>query len=274
MGRSHKKISLERSKYTNKAWLTDGEGKRITKRFKINTKTSIGKFVVLETSKGTIVYHRHQQDILYNGLGSKSKLLSVYVNKVAKNIYVVRKGLYDYWLYNAEGELMCGDRLDNVIPTSSGLIAVRKNGLWGFWGDDGKWVFEPKFHTISEFYENGYCIVGIALGTKIDIIDKLGNFVLEPLCYQAARFIKTDLLIVTNQGRHGVINLNGEQIVSPEYDTITFKHNFFIVQKGNKFGIIDTEGQQIFECIYSSIEEKDGGFVIHTKNEAIELSFN
>ena len=255
MGKSHKKISLERSKYTNKAWLADSEGKRITKKFKINTKASIGKFVVLETSKGTIVYHRHQQDIIYNGLRLESKSPLVNVNKITENIYVLRRGIYDYYLYNAAGELLCRDRLDNVIPTNSELIAIRMCGLWGFLGADEKWVVEPKFHTISEFYKNDYCVVGMDLGTKIAVIDKLGNFVLEPVYYQAARFIKTDLLIVTNQGKHGVMNLNGELIVSLEYDTITLKHDFFIVQKGNKFGIIDIEGRKILECIYSSIEE-------------------
>ena len=272
MGRSHKKILLERSKYTNKAWLTNADGKRITKKFKINTKASIGRFVILETSKGIIVYHRHQQDILYNGLRSKSRF--VYVNKIRENIYVLRLGVSDYYLYNEQGELLCRDRLDNVMPTNSGLIAIRMNSLWGFLGVDQRWVFEPKFHTISEFYENGYCIVGIDLSTKIAVIDKLGNFVLEPLCYQAARFIKTDLLIVTNQGKHGIINLNGELIVSPEYDSITLKHNFFIVQRGNKSGIIDIEGRQIFECIYSSIEDREDRFIIHTKNEVLEFSFN
>lgn len=76
-----------------------------------------------------------------------------------------------------------GDRVGTyeVRPLRDGLRAVRKDGKWGFIDAAGTMKIPPKFNYVSDFSE-GHAWVTVTVGTdyKIGMIDRSGNFTIEP----------------------------------------------------------------------------------------------
>ena len=274
MGKNHKKILLVRSKFTKRAWLTDVVGNRLTPKFKIVRKINLGRFVTLYTTKGTIIYHRHIPQLLYNGVGLNINSYIPRIEKLAKNIYVIKFNYNKSDLFDGNGNKLFEYGFENVINTNNNVIIVRKDGLWGMIDEDLNWIVKPSFSALSEFDVKGYCIVGLEQNSKIAVIDKSGNYILKPVCYQAAHFCNSDLLIVSNNGKHGVINLKGDVLVPAEFDLIVLKHGYFIVQENAKYGIVDLQGNIIVQCICSAINEEQDRFIIHTPIQVLELAFN
>jgi len=81
-----------------------------------------------------------------------------------------------------------------------------------------------------------------------------------------------DVLKVKQNGKYGLINLKGKNVLSCEYDDIyTLKgiENSLIVEKNEKVGLVDNNGRVIIETIYEEINplgtENLDGYI--TKNE-------
>ena len=273
MGKNRKKILLVRSKYTKKAWLTNMVGKRITPKFKIIRKINLGKFVTLYTTKGVFIYHRHVLELLYTGTDVTIQSNIPKIEKLTENIYVIKFNCTKSCLFDSNGNKLYDYDFENAINTNADVIIVRRNGLWGVIDKKLNWVVEPSFSAVSEFNSQGYCIVGLDRNTKIAIIDKLGNYILEPVSYQAAHFCTPDLLIVSRMGKHGVINLKADVIVPAEFDLVVLKHGYIIVQVDGKYGIADIQGNVIIPCICSTVNEQQDKFIIHTPEQVLELEF-
>lgn len=81
-----------------------------------------------------------------------------------------------------------------------------------------------------------------------------------------------NVLKVKKDGKYGLINLNGKNLLNCEYDDIyTLKgiENSLIIQKNNKIGLADNSGRVITETIYTEIKplgaEALDGYIV--KNE-------
>lgn len=78
-----------------------------------------------------------------------------------------------------------------------------------------------------------------------------------------------NVLKVQKDGKYGLINLTGKQVVSMEYDEITAisgVENSFKVQKDGKYGIVDNEGKIVIEPQYADIDvlgkDNKSGFIV------------
>lgn len=81
--------------------------------------------------------------------------------------------------------------------------------------------------------------------------------------------ILNGLLVVTkeaNSSEYGVIDLQGNTIIEPKYDNITYIPEIgdFLVTSNSKVGIISAKRETILEIVYDSIEfmDKDAGLYI------------
>jgi hypothetical protein len=82
----------------------------------------------------------------------------------------------DKWFYvNRTGEILTVDT-DAFFDFSEGLAEGEKNGLRGFFNNEGIWVIEPKFQDAKKF-KDGYA--SVKFNNKWGVIDKTGNWVIE-----------------------------------------------------------------------------------------------
>ena len=72
-----------------------------------------------------------------------------------------------------------------------------------------------------------------------------------------------DLALVELNGKRGMIDRNGEEIIDVIYDEIIYTEQSIIsVKLNNKVGILNDKGQVLVPIIYDKIRDKKGEFVI------------
>ena len=88
------------------------------------------------------------------------------------------------------------------------------------------------------------------------------------------------VLTYKENGKYGLINLEGEQITKPVYDeisSINYKEGTFLVKQNELEGIINMKGKVIIKCEYESVtsdnyysengNKKQAGFIVSKKTE-------
>ena len=100
---------------------------------------------------------------------------------------------------------------------------------------------------------------------KIEVIqntDKSGNLIYEQ-----------NVLKVQKDGKYGLIDFDGKEVISMDYQDITAIsgiENSFKVKKDNKCGIVDSDGKTVIQAQYSDIDilgkDNKSGFIVKNDN--------
>ena len=73
-------------------------------------------------------------------------------------------------------------------------------------------------------------------------------------------FYKGFALVMLN-GKFGLVNTKGEEVVPPKYDDVNdFYHGFARVQLNGKYGFVNTEGVEIVPPMYDDVWNFNDGF--------------
>ena len=254
-------VKCVNSKFTRKSWIEDSNSKRITPKFMVFNKKRVDKFVILSTDYGVIIYHKELNYLLYFNNRIKE---DVYFTKIDDNIYNMeiyeKENKWFSRLYNDEG-LLLTDEFEKLRMLKNGLIAAKKNGLWGFVDDNLNEVIPCIYKYVEDFTKFGFAIV-ILQDDKRAVIDIEGNYILKPTNYSCIKALSYSFLQVQEGNRCGIINLAGNVIVPLVYNDVWLENNYFMVRLGKKYGLIGLDGTIIFECIYSEIIETPDKFVV------------
>lgn len=111
---------------------------------------------------------------------------------------------------NEQGQYVIGPWTNSYFGEySEGLMAVRRNGKFGFLNSDGEVKIDFKFSGASAFSE-GLCAVGVRTqGLKYGFIDTQGEIVIEPEFDRALDF-HGGLAAVQKDGKWGFIDRSGK----------------------------------------------------------------
>ena len=90
--------------------------------------------------------------------------------------------------------------------------------------------------------------------------------------YDGIPFEKT-VLKFKKDGKYGLINFDGKEVIPTEYDEITVIpqiENSFKVKKDSKYGIVDSDGKTVIQAQYADIDvlgkDNKSGFIVKTDN--------
>lgn len=192
--------------------------------------------------------------------------------------------------------------------TSESYFSVYKDNKWGVINSAGNYVIEPSYAemivvpnkktgifivTYDTDYENGTYKTKILNEKneeifkgydKIEAItnkDKNGNLLYEE-----------NVLKVQKDGKFGLINLKGKEILKTEYEEITAIsgiENSFKIKKDGKCGIVDNEGKIVVDAKYADIDvlgkDNKSGFIVkedsgksgiidYSKNQILEAKYD
>ncbi|MBR3163128.1 MAG: WG repeat-containing protein [Clostridia bacterium] len=172
--------------------------------------------------------------------------------------------------------------------TSASYYALYTDNKWGIIDNTGKEVISPSYQEMIKVPNNKkdvfLCTYDInnetgeyktkALNSKneeifteyskieaIENVDKNNNL-----------WYEENVLKVEKDGKYGLIDLTGKQVLPCEYENITVVagiKNSIKVQKDGKYGLVTTEGTTVLETIYKDIlgiedDYKNGYIVIGT----------
>ena len=187
----------------------------------------------------------------------------------------------------------------NIIKDSGKNVEVKiysyytayENGKFGVINSDGEIVIEPSYDEIVLIPNNSkpifICVYDIndAEGTyktkainekneeilngydKIEVIDNYDS--------KQNVWYEDNVLRVSKNGKYGIVNFDGQEVLPCEYDEITalkgVKSNF-IVKKGNNVGLVNEVGQTIVNTEYKNVialkdEYKSEYIIVNTENK-------
>lgn len=144
---------------------------------------------------------------------------------------------------NKKGETVLTPPSKNVTDFSDGLAAVKMDGKWGFMGQNGNIVIQPRFDEIDVTTSNANSVRPFSEGMaafsdengKWGFMDKKGNTVVEPKYPIAFSFSEGLAFVGFNNGYK-----NGAPIVK-EYGNTSYS-----LDTVSMFGCIDKQGKLVF----------------------------
>ena len=156
----------------------------------------------------------------------------------------------------------CAKTTDSAF--SQGMIAVQKDGLWGFVDESGEIVIDCKYDAVTPFVGK---YAAVELGSRAFLIDADGNDTGIELGSYSVIPNKDGSRIVAqnkNTGYYGVINTDsGEWVISAIYDEIGFTEGgLTVVAIGEKYGLFNAEGAEICPVEYDMLSVGDNGVII------------
>ena len=157
---------------------------------------------------------------------------------------------------------------DDVNHFNEGIVAVKKDGKWGYKNTKCELIVECKFDDVCQFNEG---FAAVKKDGKWGYINTKGEQIVE--CkFDGARDFHEGFADVKKDGRWGYINTKGEQIIERKFDdAYGFNEGFALVEKDGKYGYINTKGYPvIFDKSKNEIEVFDK--VIDRSNNTFYLS--
>lgn len=169
--------------------------------------------------------------------------------------------------------------------TSQSYFASYKDNKWGVIDSSGKNVIDPSYAemiiipdsktdiflcTYDVNYETGEYKTKALNSKNEEIFTEYQKIEAIPNSDENYNlWYEQDVLKFMQDGKWGIINFKGKELVKPEYDSINAVKgikNAYLVQKENKYGIVDDEGNTILEPIYTEItnlgKDNKSGYIV------------
>lgn len=180
----------------------------------------------------------------------------------------------------------------NIVKNSGEKVEVKnysyytayENGKFGVINNDGETVIEPSYDEMISIPNSSkpifICTYDVddvngtyktkainekneEILTGYDTIEAIDNYDSKQNIWY-----EDNVLRVSKDGKYGIINFNGEEVLACEYDEITALKGVtsnFIVKKDDKVGLVNEKGQTIIDTEYKNILTLEEGY----KNEYI-----
>lgn len=135
----------------------------------------------------------------------------------------LKRGFFDY----NTGKPLTKPIYDKAWNFYEGIGAVEENGYISFLNTDFKPAFSQKFKVVRASddwpeairFRNGQCLLALT-PDSIGVIDRQGNWILEPEYQMISELSADSCRIVKRNGFAGVVNYKGSILIEPIYDAI------------------------------------------------------
>jgi hypothetical protein len=108
-----------------------------------------------------------------------------------------------------------------------------------------------KYDYIYDFHRE---VAVVLLNKKAGVINRECEEIIPPDKYDFIfSFNSNNLAHVILNGKNGVIDINGNEILSIDYDSIFIQDEYITVTLNKKEGLFDINGMQLIPCIYDSM---------------------
>ncbi|MEL6655969.1 MAG: WG repeat-containing protein [Bacteroidota bacterium] len=199
---------------------------------------------------------------------------------------VKRKGLWGFVDRNGNEVISC--RFKAVKDFSEGKAAARIGNRWGFidgdgdpvipfqyeeagnfrdglaWVDNGEgvgfindrqaFIIPPNYNHAFDFQEG---VARVVVDQEYGLIDREGRYIVKPRFADISTFDQYELAVVRygkDQGRYGLINLEGQLITTVDYRAIgPFSEGLASAKTRQGTGFINTDGKLIIEDKYAKV---------------------
>ena len=159
------------------------------------------------------------------------------------------------------GEVVIPAQYDKAWVFSEGLACVYDKGMLHFIDHNGKSSVGKEFpytERIDDYcFHNGLCSM-LGDNNRIGLIDKQGNWVVDPVYYQMAYDTKGFWLVQDREWNYGLLDVKGQMLLPIEYDNITVHHEdscIFVRRLDHLNQVLDFECNIINPCNFDEVEK-------------------
>lgn len=185
-----------------------------------------------------------------------------------KNGYIVKNSEEKYGIIDSNTKTILEPSYEEIKSIySPNKYVVKENGTYKIIDKEKNTILDSGFDEITEINGDNITIIKnknygvITITGAEEILTK----------YEDIKYAFKDYYIVKENGKYGIINLNNEMILNPEYSSIVYRKEAEIIEteKENEIEtqIYDTELNLKLTGIISEINETKGYMKIRIKNE-------
>ena len=157
---------------------------------------------------------------------------------------VVYQGMRRAGLLDRSGEVLIEPSVNRLINFQEGRGLVRDDKYRFYYITEQASHYDGYYQRASEF-NHGVAVVQV--NGKWGIINQKGIEIIPPK-YDKIESFENGFAKVRIQGFNGLASLEGELIVQPDYEYISYAgEGLFRVEKGDKVGYFDMEGEWIWD---------------------------
>ena len=208
-----------------------------------------------------------------------------------------------YGYINVEGQLVIDYQFSKCGDFSEGKAYAQdpQTGRYGYINQQGNWVIQPEFSRCLDF-KDGKAVV-FQGNKKAGLIDETGKFMIEPSInqmlifsegrglvmdysngfyyitdqaniydgfYEKAGKFENGIAVVKSEGRWGIINQKGIEIIPPKYDKIEeFENGYARVRISGFSGLTNLKGELLVQPDYEYISYAGEGLFRVEKDDKI-----
>ncbi len=224
-----------------------------------------GEYAVIEKDKKLGLIDKSGQEILriaYEHIDIKKDKVVVEVKDVGEcNISLDGK-----FCFINNQTLLLPDWCICIKQISEELYsALSLDGKWGIINKTSEILCDPIYDEINDIRDD--IIVGVShvqerIGWSYRDVIKYGLYnatsgVTLPAIYDEIPEIKYNYYKIKKHGLCGLLKLNGDVFLKPEYEDITYSKGYFVVSKrtadGTQQGLLNTHGEIVIEPIFDTI---------------------
>jgi len=163
-----------------------------------------------------------------------------------------------YGFIDTTGQLVIPAHFSKVSPFSEGLAAVQRDGLCGYIDARGQEVVDFAFSRCESF-DDGTAVVYQGM-RRSGLVDQEGNLVLEPGINRLLRFREGRGLVRDPSYRFFYIT-DRATLYDGYYDQASpFQNGVAVVQVDGKWGVINQKGIEVIPPKYDRIGDFENGF--------------
>ena len=161
------------------------------------------------------------------------------------------------------GEAVIPAQYDKAWIFSEGLACVYDKGMVHFIDHKGQTLMGKEFpytERIDDYcFHNGLCSI-LGDNNRIGLIDKQGNWVVDPVYYQMVYDTKGFWLVQDREWNYGMLDAKGQVLLPIEYDNITIHHGdscIFVRRLDHLNQVLDFECNIINPCNFEEVEKME-----------------
>ena len=161
------------------------------------------------------------------------------------------------------GEAVIPAQYDKAWIFSEGLACVYDKGMVHFIDHKGQTLMGKEFpytERIDDYcFHNGLCSI-LGDNNRIGLIDKQGNWVVDPVYYQMVYDTKGFWLVQDREWNYGLLDAKGQILLPIEYDDITIHHGdscIFVRRLDHLNQVLDFDCNVINSCNYHEVEKME-----------------
>ena len=157
---------------------------------------------------------------------------------------VVYKGIRKAGLIDRQGKLLIEPSVDRMLAFQEGRGLVRDDKYRFYYITEQAHLYDGYYEEATEF-KHGVAVVQV--DGKWGIINQKGIELIPPK-YDKIESFEEGYAKVRIQGFNGLASLNGDLIVQPDYEYISYAGDgLFRVEQGDKIGYFDMDGHWVWD---------------------------